>query len=1217
MKKETIMRFISVPTAQGLCGARRVAMLQLMTMLTSIGAWAAIPTKNFPTASGGEGTSENPYKISSTSDLNQLAEDVNNGTSYEGYYFKVTAPINYTYTNAWNVESDENNFTAIGTWNKSFKGTFDGNHQTISGIRIYKGGTDFTNDCALGIFGCIKGSAVVKDVTLKNTRITGYNEVAGIVGAIPEETTATVSGCIVGENVAIHTAAIDYNAIYNYSHGGIVGFFGSGTVSGCFSAATLTVVSAVSSSSQYNSHGAVGRSSQGTLSNNYYCGSVNGVFTGVGKGTTNSTTTSDVTENNGALPVHSFTLTNSTTTSATTSAAKVLTYDGKDYYRDGTTVTITVTVPDGNVLNSLTVTDGSSNTVAEGFWYSNNTVSFALPANNVIVSAPTFTSDLTSLYINMPKTGTVNATIPSGVQSFKVYDDGGSTASYSKKCNGTLILTAPDNKILKISGAVDVSWRMHQLKVWDGEEDTDNQIVAANSNFVPAYTTGNKMRLGFQTDSDDPGGHFGLDLDITVLNPNETHSVTVANVSNGHFETVDPAKVNDVVTLTAVPDAGYVLSEIQVTDEYGTINVNWDTFSNTATFKMRDKDVTVTPTFSNSPSVNMPASGATKNVTFPNGFTSIKVYDEGGPNADQPGTQYDGYLTITAPTGYVLQLSGQVGTDQNSNNYLNVYDGTDNSASLLIDKFKGYSSTTPYTVAVPTVVSSGQSITINFHIFSNWYINLDLTVTLVPELELADNADNSTVIDNNHGVTSTVTLQGRTLYKDGDWNTLCLPFDVTDFTGTPLEGATVKELLTTSNLDNTGKLTLNFSDDLTAIEAGKPYIVKWTPNLTISSASDWDAFATAVSGGTTYEGQIVKLAADISVSTMVGAVSGSQQQKAFQGTFDGGGHTITVTIDNTSDQGTAPFRFIKDATIKNVKTTGTVTGGMHCAGLVGFAQGTNTIQNCHVDVAVTGSGSNHSHLGGVLGHGLSSTTTITDCLFSGSISNAGTATGIIYGWADNGTHTIVNCLAAGTYTSCNDIDMMKGSDTQTATNCYKNVSDGSKGTQTDATGDALVALLGAGWVNNSGNVVPKMNPNIVNPRFGGVTIVKTAPAPVEFTGGSFVGTYNPFAITNENKNSILLLAAGNKLGYAKNPRTLGAFRAYFDIPSVAGAPAINSYELNFGEDNDENTTGIIEVNTNLTNNTNKAEGVFDLQGRKVANPSKGLYIVNGRKVIIK
>jgi hypothetical protein len=48
---------------------------------------------------------------------------------------------------------------------------------------------------------------------------------------------------------------------------------------------------------------------------------------------------------------------------------------------------------------------------------------------------------------------------------------------------------------------------------------------------------------------------------------------------------------------------------------------------------------------------------------------------------------------------------------------------------------------------------------------------------------------------------------------------------------------------------------------------------------------------------------------------------------------------------------------------------------------------------------------------------------------------------------------------------------------------------------------------------------------------------------------------------------------------------------------------------------DNETTGLSEIkNTNLTNNTNE---FFDLQGRKVAQPTKGLYIVNGKKVIIK
>ena len=93
-------------------------------------------------------------------------------------------------------------------------------------------------------------------------------------------------------------------------------------------------------------------------------------------------------------------------------------------------------------------------------------------------------------------------------------------------------------------------------------------------------------------------------------------------------------------------------------------------------------------------------------------------------------------------------------------------------------------------------------------------------------VSLADDDDNSTKISNANGYVANVTLSGRTLYKDGAWNTLCLPFNVNNFTGTPLEGATVKTLASTGFSD--GTLTMNFSDDnVTSIEAGKPYIVKW------------------------------------------------------------------------------------------------------------------------------------------------------------------------------------------------------------------------------------------------------------------------------------------------------------------------------------------------------------------------------------------------------
>ena len=105
---------------------------------------------------------------------------------------------------------------------------------------------------------------------------------------------------------------------------------------------------------------------------------------------------------------------------------------------------------------------------------------------------------------------------------------------------------------------------------------------------------------------------------------------------------------------------------------------------------------------------------------------------------------------------------------------------------------------------------------------------------LVRLLLLSDDADNTSRLAS--GLETDVRLAGRTLYKDGAWNTLCLPFAVSDgdatdaltFSGTPLAGAVVKELVAAkTSLNNEGELTIKFSEPVTSIEAGKPYIVKW------------------------------------------------------------------------------------------------------------------------------------------------------------------------------------------------------------------------------------------------------------------------------------------------------------------------------------------------------------------------------------------------------
>jgi len=74
-------------------------------------------------------------------------------------------------------------------------------------------------------------------------------------------------------------------------------------------------------------------------------------------------------------------------------------------------------------------------------------------------------------------------------------------------------------------------------------------------------------------------------------------------------------------------------------------------------------------------------------------------------------------------------------------------------------------------------------------------------------------------------------LAGRTLYKDGLWNTICLPFDIVDLKGTIFEDATLRTLdnrpSSRTGFDAaTGTLYLDFVE-ATSIQHGVAYLVKW------------------------------------------------------------------------------------------------------------------------------------------------------------------------------------------------------------------------------------------------------------------------------------------------------------------------------------------------------------------------------------------------------
>ena len=79
-------------------------------------------------------------------------------------------------------------------------------------------------------------------------------------------------------------------------------------------------------------------------------------------------------------------------------------------------------------------------------------------------------------------------------------------------------------------------------------------------------------------------------------------------------------------------------------------------------------------------------------------------------------------------------------------------------------------------------------------------------------------------------------------------------------------------------------------------------------------------------------------------------------------------------------------------------------------------------------------------------------------------------------------------------------------------------------------------------------------------------------------------------------------------------------KAYLNVPtSESKLPTSAAPARGFAFPGDNGTTGIecITVTDENLHRNGYAEGIFDLQGRKVIKPTDGVYIINGKKVIIK
>ena len=411
----------------------------------------------------------------------------------------------------------------------------------------------------------------------------------------------------------------------------------------------------------------------------------------------------------------------------------------------GNYVTLTATPAENYVLDHIAVVDSFGNALAipATHWYAAGPVDFTMPATPVTVT-PVFTNDLSELSIDMPTTGTKTVTLPAGVTTFKLYDDGGKDGDCTEDADGALVLKAPEGYVFELEGSIYVH-SYDLLAVLNGSSGTDT--LTKWSGYIPhvgpVYSTQSTIVIAFKQT-----GYValsGFDFTVGVVQVSE-HTISVANTAGG---TITPSTYSSdpgaPITLTATPDDGYYLSEVVIEGTVGHESVyveggKWYT-KDTAAFIMPNKDVTVTPVFVQGiPFVNMPTAmrdGIT--IMVAETVTEFKIYDDGGAVGNY-SDNIDGTVEMQVPAGYTLRISGTLDSEED-NDLLSLY----SERNTIWDRLSGNQALDPF--------ETDESIALRFS--SNGSVNasgLDITVILTPKA--------SQTVTLASGIAGTVTLNG-------------------------------------------------------------------------------------------------------------------------------------------------------------------------------------------------------------------------------------------------------------------------------------------------------------------------------------------------------------------------------------------------------------------------------------------------------------------------
>ena len=705
---------------------------------------------------------------------------------------------------------------------RAFAGTFDGGGHTISGVYFNSYSFPSSGNVFCGIFGVNGTKGTVRNINVTNSIFRARYNVGGVVAY----NQGTVEYCSVASDVFVCSTADDSGDQGAIRFAGIVAS-NLGTVRGCVSDADLS------------DHQGKKRDYIGGIVGHNFGGVESCVFLGDA-----DRLGYDTQDRIGPI-----------VGSSVESSISHISYSN-NYYTDTESATVFTTLDYGKAGATLAYTISTSNST------SGISLSFDTPERGVVLNGKCYA--------------------PSGQSvQFRVVPD-----DFFK---GVSSVTANDSPLVAINGKYTVSVASADivLAVSLSEGDSPEGSGTASNPFIIRSTDhwdalAAAISGGNPNINKDGVSFFRLDADITVNTMIGTaeHPFESTFDGNGHKLTFNPQKNADYCapfsyTRGAEIENLIVDGSIQSSGHYaGGIIGHAE-----GTFFIRNCVV----------KTNIESTGSDQAVqaVYDGGFIG-HVYGESSVNII--GCVFEGTITSSSNTHF----GGFVGKAEGASN--NAHANVTISNSLFDPRAVSVTSTTGSDTFVITGNYSSVTTKAGDHAFYTKLLGAQnhggtlvtasaYTPTESPTIQYGmidkysgglfyngvyfsadhkgfyDDMDNMPLIGYylNRG-TVNAKFNGRKLYKDGAWNTLCLPFNMTaeqlsaakNTVGHPLYGATIWEMDVTGWYNDSNERSENYSDgnfcyqtalekdpydekyilylyfqDATAIDAGKPYLVKW------------------------------------------------------------------------------------------------------------------------------------------------------------------------------------------------------------------------------------------------------------------------------------------------------------------------------------------------------------------------------------------------------